>query len=108
MENVLIVFVTVSSQEEGERIGSSLVESKLAACVNVLPQVSSIFSWQGKIEKDGEVLLLIKTTSERMDDLAAKIKEMHSYDVPEILAVPVFAGSRDYIDWVHQETNPKK
>ena len=108
MENVLIVFVTVSSQEEGERIGSSLVESKLAACVNVLPQVSSIFSWQGKIEKDGEIMLLIKTTSERMDDLAAKIKEMHSYDVPEILAVPVFAGSRDYIDWVHQETNSKK
>jgi periplasmic divalent cation tolerance protein len=108
MENVLIVFVTVSSQEEGERIGSSLVESKLAACVNVLPQVSSIFSWQGKIEKDGEVLLLIKTTRERMDDLAARIKEMHSYDLPEILAVPVFAGSRDYIDWVQQETNPKK
>ena len=104
MEDILIVFITVPSQEEGERIGANLVESRLAACVNVIPQVSSIFRWQGKIEKENELLLVIKTTRDRMDELTSKIKELHSYDVPEILAVPVFAGSKDYIDWVQQET----
>ena len=104
MEKILIVFVTVSSREEGENIGTSLVESKLAACVNVIPQVSSIFSWQGKIESENEVLLLVKTSQDRIGDLIDEIKRVHSYDVPEILAVPVFAGSKEYIDWVHQET----
>ena len=104
MEQILMVFVTVSTEEEGKKIGNILVENRLAACVNLVPQIHSIFRWKGNIENENEVLLLIKSTRERIDELVAKIKEIHSYDVPEILAIPVFAGNRDYIDWVLEET----
>ncbi len=104
MEQILMVFVTVSSEAEGKKIGNILVENRLAACVNLVPQIHSIFRWKGNIENENEVLLLIKSTRERIDELVAKIKEIHSYDVPEILAIPVFAGNRDYIDWVLEET----
>ena len=104
MEQILMVFVTVASEEEGKRIGSNLVENKLAACVNLVPQIFSIFRWQGNIENEKEILLLIKTMENRVDALIAKVKEITSYDVPEILAIPVFTGNKDYIDWVVEET----
>lgn len=104
MEQILVVFVTVSSEDEGKKIGMDLVNNKLAACVNLVPKIHSIFSWQGKIETEDEVLLVIKTTQERINELINKVKELHSYDVPEILAIPVFAGNQDYIDWVLDET----
>ena len=104
VEQILMVFVTVASEEEGKRIGSILVENQLAACVNMVPQIFSIFRWQGNIENEKEILLLIKTTENRVDALIDKVKEIHSYDVPEILAIPVFTGNKDYIDWVVEET----
>ena len=104
MENPLIVLVTVPSQKDGERIGRNLVEAKLAACVNIIPHICSIFFWQGKVETEDELLLLIKTMPDRLDALIEKVKKIHSYDVPEILALPVAAGSSDYIKWVEQST----
>lgn len=104
MENPLLVFVTVSSQKEGERIGQKLVEKKLAACVNIIPHLYSIYSWKGNVEQDGELLLLIKTMPDRLNALIEKIKNIHSYDVPEILAIPTVQGNSDYINWVYEST----
>ncbi len=104
MENPLIVLVTVPSKKEVERIGRNLVEAKLAACVNIIPHICSIFFWQGKIETEDEFLMLIKTMPDRLDALIEKVKKIHSYDVPEILALPVVAGDSDYIKWVKEST----
>jgi periplasmic divalent cation tolerance protein len=104
VDNPLIVLVTVPSQTEGERIGRMLVESKLAACVNIIPHLYSIYLWQGKIEEEGELLLIIKTMPDRLKNLIEKVKKIHSYDVPEILALPVIQGNQDYINWVHEST----
>ena len=104
MENPLLVLVTVPSHSEGERIGRKLVETKLAACVNIIPHLYSIFFWQGKIVEEGEFLMLIKTMPDRMEELIKKIKKIHSYDVPEIIALPVVSGSSDYIKWVIEST----
>jgi periplasmic divalent cation tolerance protein len=104
VENPLLVLVTVSSQKEGERIGQKLVEEKLAACVNIVPHLYSIYCWKGNIEQEGELLLLIKTMPDRLDKLIEKVKKIHSYDVPEILAIPTVQGNSDYINWINEST----
>ena len=97
---MLIVLTTVGSAGEGESLARSIVEAKLAACVQILPQMTSVFSWEGQIQTDPEHLLLIKTLEEKLDDLSAFIKERHSYDVPEIVAIPAEKVSEDYLKWV--------
>jgi len=97
---MLVVFTTVGSAGEGESLARSIVEAKLAACVQILPQMTSVFSWEGQIQTDPEHLLLIKTLEEKFDDLSAFIKERHSYDVPEIVAIPAEKVSEDYLKWV--------
>jgi periplasmic divalent cation tolerance protein len=94
-----IVLVTTASQEEGEAIASALVESKLAACVTLLP-VRSLYTWQGKVNSEEEWQLIIKTDLSQFSVLEAKIKELHSYQVPEIIALPIVAGSQSYLDWI--------
>ncbi|AFY75963.1 MAG: divalent-cation tolerance protein CutA [Hydrococcus sp. C42_A2020_068] len=94
-----IVLVTASSQAEGEAIASALVELKLAACVTLLP-VRSIYTWQGQVNSEEEWQLLIKTNLSRFSVLEAKIKELHSYQVPEIIALPIVAGSQSYLNWI--------
>ena len=97
---MLIVLTTVGSAGEGESLARSIVEAKLAACVQILPQMTSVFSWEGQIQTDPEHLLLIKTLEEKFDELSAFIKERHSYDVPEIVAIPAEKVSEDYLKWV--------
>ena len=104
MENPLLVLVTVPSQKEGVRIGKKLVEEKIAACVNIIPHLYSIYCWKGNVEEEGELLLLIKTMPDRLDDLIEKVEKIHSYDVPEILAIPTVRGNPDYIKWVQEST----
>ena len=101
---VLIVFVTASSRREAERIGRAVVTEKLAACVNIIPAVNSIFRWQAKVRKSREALLVLKTTRERYKSLEKAILSQHSYEVPEILAIAVAAGLNQYIGWVREET----
>lgn len=103
----LVVFVTVPSGGEAERIGHQLVEKGLAACVNLVPQIASIFRWEGKIEHASEVLLMIKTRSSLFDDLMKAVKAMHSYSVPEVIALPIMKGSEDYLQWLRDATTPK-
>ena len=96
----LVVLVTVPSREDGERIAEALVGEALAACVNIVGPMRSIYRWQGEVCRDDEHLLLIKTTRERYLALEARVKALHSYDVPEVVALPIETGSAEYLAWV--------
>ena len=100
MTEFCVVLSTAASAEEGIGLGRKLVEERLAACVNVLPGARSVYVWQGEMQESDEAVLLIKTRSDRYADLARRIQELHSYAVPEIVAVPIEAGSRKYLEWV--------
>src|SRR4051812_19568705 len=104
MTGVVILLCTCGSEEEAQRIGTALIEERLAACVNLLPSVFSIYRWEGVIEKASEVLLLVKSTEEHFDSLRDRITELHSYDTPEIISLPVSNGSEKYLEWIREET----
>ena len=104
MQDVLLVLTNVPDDASAHIIARNVVESRLAACVNVLPAVRSVYQWQGKVEEATEVTMLIKSTQDRYADLEAAIKAMHPYDVPEIIAVSVAAGLPAYLNWVLSET----
>jgi periplasmic divalent cation tolerance protein len=99
-----IVFVTCASVAQARIIGRSVVTKKLAACANYLPGVQSIYRWKGKVEIAREVLLLIKTTAARLPQLEKEVNRLHSYEVPEFIALPIAAGSSDYIKWLQQNS----
>lgn len=101
----VVVFVTASSEEEAQKIASLLLEKRKAACVSVVPRVSSRFWWQGKLDSAQESLLIIKTRAALVPELTDIVKKAHSYTVPEIVALPIVAGNQDYLDWVDQETS---
>jgi periplasmic divalent cation tolerance protein len=98
MENAMVVLCTFPDIEQARQIGAALVERQVAACVNLLPGVESIYRWEGKVERAGEVLGVIKTS--RYPELEAAIHELHPYEVPEILALPIAAGSEAYLQWL--------
>ncbi len=98
-----VVLCTCSSLEEARRIARSLIEGRLAACVNIIPGVESIYRWNGAVETANESLLLIKTSPERLPALQARILELHSYDVPEVIALSVGDGSEPYLAWLHAQ-----
>jgi periplasmic divalent cation tolerance protein len=98
--DALVVLTTMEKQEDGARLAALLVERELAACVQILPPMVSIYRWQGAIERANEVLILIKTTRAAYPRLETTIKENHPYQTPEILALPVEAGSDDYLNWL--------
>ena len=104
MKEFRIVLSTVPDEELGRRLARTLVEERLAACVNVSPAVTSFYWWGGKIVEDREFILLIKTKASVLDRLEARLKELHSYKVPEFIALPVAAGSAEYLGWLDAET----
>ena len=104
-EGTLVVLTTVASVEEGKAIARALVEERLAACVNVVRGVRSFFFWEGRLQEDDEALLLVKTRRERYGELEARIRSLHSYSVPEILALAVEAGSPAYVEWVRESVH---
>ncbi|MCQ5363190.1 MAG: divalent-cation tolerance protein CutA [Candidatus Methanomethylicia archaeon] len=99
-----VVFITVGSKEEAHRIAHDLVNEGLAACVNIIGGVESIFYWQGKTEAAPEHLLIVKTTKDRLDLLVKRTKELHSYSVPEIIWFALDGGLKEYLDWVRKST----
>jgi periplasmic divalent cation tolerance protein len=105
MTDKIVIFNTCASSEEAARLARMLVERRLAACVNILPPIRSIYRWQGKIEDATEWLLIIKTSRPRFEELSEALRAAHSYDVPEILALPIVAGSPAYLDWLSTETH---
>lgn len=102
--SLLVVFCTFPDQDTARRVAAALVEARLAACVNLVPGVQSIYRWQGKVESAQEVLAVMKTTDEVYPRLEAKLRELHSYDVPEIIAVPVERAEAAYAKWVMEMT----
>lgn len=102
---VRIVLVTAPDPACAERLARTLVEEKLAACVNVVPGVRSFYRWEGAVQADDELLLVAKTRSDRGPALAARVKELHPYDLPEVLELPAVGGSDAYLDWVRLESS---
>jgi periplasmic divalent cation tolerance protein len=109
MTDKIVVLVTCSSLSEARKIARSLVKRRLAACVNILrPPVESIYWWKRKVESARELLLVIKASSERFAALQNEVHRLHSYDVPEIIALPIAAGSRDYLSWISDSVRDEK
>ena len=100
MTDYRIVLTTAGSVDEAERIASVLVEAELAACVNIVSPVTSVYRWKGALQKEQEWLLLIKTTASAFDRVSKKIRELHSYDLPECIQVPIEAGTAEYLNWI--------
>jgi periplasmic divalent cation tolerance protein len=100
MTNKRIVLSTAGSEEEARKIALHLVENQLAACVNIVPQIESVYRWQGKVESSREWLLVIKTTVEKFESVRDAIRELHAYDLPECIAIAIENGSAAYLEWI--------
>lgn len=96
----LVVLVTAGSEDEAQEIARGLVKSMLAACVNVVPGITSIYRWQEEVQEDQEWLLVVKTRRDVLDEVIRQVQSLHSYDLPEVIALPLVGGSREYIRWL--------
>ena len=94
--------VTAKDVQEAQKIANGLLEAKLVACANLVPQIQSLFWWQGKIDQANEVLLVLKTQAKQVELVIKKVKSLHSYDVPEVIALPIVAGNADYLKWIDE------
>ena len=106
MTDIVLMLTTVPSAERGDAVARALVGERLAACVNVLPSMTSFYRWQGAVERNSECQILIKTTRDRVPAVDARIRELHSYELPELLVIAVEAGGEAYLDWVRVATRP--
>lgn len=100
-----MLYLTASSKEEGEKLGEALVEKRLAACVNILEKMSSIYRWEGKVERADEVVVLVKTTAAKVPAVMALTKAMHSYDCPCVLEISIDGGNPDYLNWITESVS---
>ena len=106
MAQTIMIFVTASTIDEARKIGQILVEESLVACCNIVQAVESIFKWQGKLHVEREALMICKTQEDLFNAVEKRVKQLHSYEVPEIIALPITRGSKHYLDWVAKETEP--
>jgi len=104
MTQFVVVFITCGSEEEASKIAHALVDERLAACANMISPIRSIYRWQGKICDEREWLLVVKTRETRFQDLEKRVKSLHSYQVPEIISLPILAGSSSYLSWLEEST----
>lgn len=98
------VYITAETMEEAEMLAEALIEERLAACVNILPEIRSVYRWQGGIERDTEVALIVKSQQTLVERLTKRVTDLHSYDVPCVVAWPILDGQPDYLNWVAAET----
>jgi periplasmic divalent cation tolerance protein len=104
MNHELVILVTTPNNEEASRIADALVTERLAACVNIIAAVESIYRWEGKVTRDRESLMIIKSTTERYLELERRVKELHSYSTPEVVAIRIENGSEQYLKWLREST----
>lgn len=102
MSELVVVLMTAGSQDEAERIAQALVSEMLAACVNMVPGITSVYRWEGEVHRDSEWLLVAKSRRDVLDDLIRRVQALHSYDLPEVIALPLIGGSEAYLRWVNQ------
>src|SRR3954451_4195462 len=100
MTDKLLILTTAGSESEAKQIATTLVERRLAACVNILPRVASVYRWRGKVEAAEEFLLIIKTVKAQQEQVQLAIRELHSYELPECIAIAVEGGSTEYLEWI--------
>lgn len=105
-EDALLVFSTFGTADEARRVGRALVEEHIVACANLLPQIESIYHWKGQIETSAETMAVFKTTTDRYWQLETRLREMHSYEVPEIIAIRIHAGLPAYLRWIDESCLP--
>jgi periplasmic divalent cation tolerance protein len=103
----VVIFVTTSSEQEAHKVAKLLLTKRKAACVNIVPRVDSSFWWQGKLDSAQESLLIIKTRASLLQEVIELVKEVHSYSVPEIIALPIIGGNEDYLKWIDAETEER-
>jgi periplasmic divalent cation tolerance protein len=99
----IVLFITTATAEEAQRISRVLLEQKKVACVNIVPKVNSLFWWQDKLDSAEESLLIVKTKASLLSEIVSLVKEIHSYDIPELIALPIIGGNQDYLDWIQKE-----
>jgi periplasmic divalent cation tolerance protein len=99
----VVIFITVGTDEEAKKIANILLSQRKVACVNILPRVSSCFWWHDKLDSAQESLLIIKTKASLLGEIVGLVKEIHSYDIPEIIAMPIVGGNQDYLEWIGKE-----
>lgn len=104
--SAVFIYVTTRDRDEALRIGKALVEQRLAACINVIDDVTSVYRWQGAIQEDREAVLVAKTSDDRVMPLVEHIKSLHSYDCPCVTAAPIVGGNPAFLDWIREETRP--
>jgi len=104
-DNVILIIITVPDAKSANKISAMLVEQRLAACVNTITGVTSLYRWEGELNSDEELILLVKTASDNFDKISMAVKSIHPYDLPEIIAVPVVAGFSPYLKWVKDESS---
>lgn len=102
----IVVFLTAPNGEEATRLADLLIGAHLAACVQILPEMESVYRWQGKIERQSEILLIAKTTAGKFAELEREVRALHSYETPEIVALPLVAGSKPYLEWLTNSLQP--
>ena len=105
MSELIVVLMTAGSQEEASRIADALVSEMLAACVNVVPGITSVYRWQGEVQHDSEWLLIAKSRRDVLDALVQRVQTLHSYELPEIIALPLVGGSEGYLSWLDAEVH---
>jgi len=105
-DDAIAVFLTAPNGEEATRLADLLIGAQLAACVQILPEMESVYRWQGKIERQSEILLIVKTAAGKFADLEREVRALHSYETPEIVAVPIVAGSNPYLEWLIASVKP--
>ncbi|HWP44063.1 MAG TPA: divalent-cation tolerance protein CutA [Blastocatellia bacterium] len=108
MSREIIIFVTAPGSAEASRIAEAIVEERLAACVNIVEGIESIYRWEGKVTRDREALMIIKSTAERYEELERRVKQLHSYSTPEVIAFGIERGSQQYLDWLRDSTVKEK
>ena len=108
MSNELLVFVTTATGDDAASIAEALVSERLAACVNILGAIESVYRWEGEIKRDREALMIIKTTAERYQALELRVKNLHSYSTPEIVALKIELGSEDYLTWLRDSVGKEE
>jgi periplasmic divalent cation tolerance protein len=99
----VVILITASTEEEARRIADGLLTQRKAACVNIVPGVTSVFWWQDKLDSEQESLLIVKTKASLLNEIVTLVKEIHSYDVPEVIALPIVGGNQDYLQWIGNE-----
>lgn len=104
MTDCMVVLITAPQEEEAATIAKTLIDERLAACVNIVKDIRSLYRWQGAVEDEGEVLMVVKTQERLFENLKNRVQQLHSYSVPEIIALPIVKGFENYVQWIKEET----